>query len=53
MPQSYLVFEIHRILINVIAETRPVVMVFMFLNSVALKNVVELGKDMVSPQNAF
>ena len=53
MPPSPLVFKRCRVLINVIAETRPVVMIFMLLHSVALKNVVELGEDIVRPQNAF
>ena len=53
MSPNHLVFEIRTIQIDIIAETRPVVMIFMFFNSVALKNVVELGKDAVRPQNAF
>lgn len=53
MPSSHLVSEIRRILFNVIAETCPVVMIFMFLDPVALEDVVELGEDPVRPQNAF
>ena len=53
MLPSHLVLEVRGTLINVIAETRPVVMIFMFLDSVTLKNVVELREDAVRLQNAF